>query len=75
MRILTMSTQQERPCAYCGHPFSVHFSDDVRGLGSKDRSDIHKGCSFMPGGLPCPCPGFAASLPEGGKQESGAGIS
>jgi hypothetical protein len=24
------------PCMYCTHHYSVHFSDDVHGLGSKD---------------------------------------
>ena len=66
---------QERPCAYCGHSFSIHFSDDARGLGSKDSKDVRKGCSALSAGAPCPCPGFAASLPEGGRQDSGAGIS
>lgn len=66
---------EQMPCAYCGHPFSVHFSDDARGLGSKDSKDVRKGCSVVQGGTPCPCPGFAASLPEGGRQDAGAGIS
>jgi hypothetical protein len=67
--------EQERPCAYCGHPFSMHFSDDARGLGSKDSSEVHRGCSFLqPDGSACPCPGFAASLPESGRQKTGAGI-
>jgi hypothetical protein len=72
-----MST--ERPCAYCSHPFSMHFSDDARGLGSKDSQDVHKGCSAMQNGAPCPCPGFAASLPESGgssvRQDTSAGVS
>jgi hypothetical protein len=50
-----MSENIEEPCQYCGHSYSVHFSDDVRGLGSKDASQVHKGCSLES----CRCPGFA----------------
>ncbi|WP_148701120.1 hypothetical protein [Candidatus Nitrososphaera evergladensis] len=52
--------EAEEPCQYCGHPFSMHFSDDVRGLGSKDASSVHKGCSYQSpsDGSICQCPGF-----------------
>ncbi|WP_337862617.1 hypothetical protein [Nitrososphaera sp.] len=46
-------------CTHCGHPLSMHFSNDARGLGSRDASQVHKGCSYVDGrGMPCPCPGF-----------------
>lgn len=54
-----MSQNIEEPCQYCGHPYSVHFSDDVRGLGSKDPSQVHRGCSYESEGAACRCPGFA----------------
>jgi hypothetical protein len=50
-----MSANIEESCQHCGHPYSVHFSDDVRGMGSKDPSQVHKGCSYES----CQCPGFA----------------
>ena len=50
-----MSGNIEEPCQYCGHPYSMHFSDDVRGLGSKDPSQVRKGCSYES----CRCAGFA----------------
>lgn len=47
------------PCGLCGHPFSAHYSDDARGLGSKDASQVHKGCSYAAEtGAACTCPGF-----------------
>ncbi|AIC15377.1 hypothetical protein [Nitrososphaera viennensis] len=48
------------PCQYCGHPFSLHFSDDVRGMGSKDARNVHQGCSYQSSndGSICQCPGF-----------------
>ena len=51
------------PCMYCTHPYSVHLSDDVHGLGSKDFKDIHRGCTYInPNGSECSCQGFKSSL-------------
>jgi hypothetical protein len=34
------------PYMYCPHPYSLHFSDDIHGLGSKDLKDVHRGCTL-----------------------------
>jgi hypothetical protein len=32
-------------CMFCSHHYSVHYSDDIHGLGSKDAKDVHSGCT------------------------------
>jgi hypothetical protein len=56
----TLSESSEEPCMHCGHPYSAHFSDDVRGLGSKDFSKVHQGCAYNAESAVCQCPGFKA---------------
>ena len=31
----------------CSHQYSIHYSDDIHGLGSKDIRDVHSGCTYV----------------------------
>ena len=50
-------------CAFCSHPYSVHYSDHIHGLGSKDAKDVHSGCIYINpvDGSQCSCQGFRSS--------------
>jgi hypothetical protein len=50
-------------CMFCSHPYSVHFSDDVHELGSKDQ-DVHSGCTYTnpADSSQCSCQGFRSTL-------------
>jgi hypothetical protein len=50
-------------CMFCSHPYLVHYSDDIHGLGSKDAKDVHSGCTYTNpvDGSQCSCQGFRSS--------------
>jgi hypothetical protein len=33
-------------CTLCLHQYSIHYSDYIHGLGSKDIKDVHSGCTM-----------------------------
>lgn len=35
-------------CILCSHQYSIHYSDDMHGLGSKDIKDVHSGRTYRP---------------------------
>lgn len=47
-------------CIPCSHQYSMHYSDDIHGLGSKDIKDVHRGCTHIDpvNGDQCFCHGF-----------------
>jgi hypothetical protein len=34
-------------CMFCPHQYSIHYSDDIHGLGSKDIKDVHRGFTYI----------------------------
>ncbi len=50
-------------CKLCSHPYSIHFSNDIHGIGSKDLTDVSSGCTFIDSfGIQCKCVGFRSSI-------------
>jgi hypothetical protein len=51
-------------CILCSHQYSIHYSDDIHGLGSKDIKDVHSGCTYIDhvNGGQCSCHGFISRL-------------
>ena len=34
-------------CIFCSHTYSIHYSNDIHGLGSIDIKDVRSGCTYI----------------------------
>ena len=47
-------------CIFCSHTYSIHYSNDIHGLGSIDIKDVRSGCTYINpvSGGQCSCQGY-----------------
>ena len=50
-------------CIFCSNPYSIHYSIDKHGLGSKLIKDVHSGCTYIDpvNGGQCSCEGYGSN--------------